>query len=80
MSNRTIPKKVSDFFQGGTVINALPLALNQDRKWDKRRRRTLIRYNLEAGAGSVAVHTTNKIIDFYKMSVRTNNQIKTTGL
>lgn len=44
----------------GTVIPALPLALNRNRKFDERRQRALIRYYLEAGAGgiAVAVHTT----------------------
>ena len=44
----------------GTVIPALPLALNRDRQLDERRQRALIRYYLDAGAGgiAVAVHTT----------------------
>lgn len=44
----------------GTVIPALPLALNSKRKLDVRRQRALFRYYLDAGAGgvAVAVHTT----------------------
>ncbi len=44
----------------GVVIPAMPLALNEDRKLDDRRQRTLIRYYLDAGVGglAVAVHTT----------------------
>ena len=44
----------------GTVIPALPLALNSNRKLDERRQRALIRYYLDAGAGGIAVgvHTT----------------------
>ena len=60
MSNTILSKKVLDLLQEGTVMPALPLALNWDRKWDKRRQRALMRYYLEAGAGgvAVAVHTT----------------------
>lgn len=49
-----------DVFRAGCVIPALPLALDANRKWDKRRQRALIRYYLDAGAGgiAVAVHTT----------------------
>ncbi len=44
----------------GTVIPALPLVLNKDRKLDEEKQRRLIRYYLEAGVGglAVAVHTT----------------------
>lgn len=44
----------------GTVIPAIPLVLDQNRKFDQKSQRTLIRYYLEAGAGgiAVAVHTT----------------------
>ena len=48
------------FLKKGTVIPALPLALNSRRKLDVRRQRALLRYYLDAGAGgvAVAVHTT----------------------
>jgi len=44
----------------GTVIPAHPLALNAQRKFDRRRQRALSRYYLDAGAGGLAVgvHTT----------------------
>ncbi|MCL1859301.1 MAG: dihydrodipicolinate synthase family protein [Oscillospiraceae bacterium] len=44
----------------GTVIPAIPLALDENRKFDEKRQRTLVRYYLHAGAGgiAVAVHTT----------------------
>jgi hypothetical protein len=43
----------------GTVIPATPLALDSERKFDKRRQRLLMRYYLAAGAGGIAtaVHT-----------------------
>lgn len=47
-------------FQNGTVIPALPLALDKNRKLDIRRQKALLRYYFDAGAGGVAVgvHTT----------------------
>ncbi|HWL17801.1 MAG TPA: dihydrodipicolinate synthase family protein [Opitutus sp.] len=44
----------------GQVIPALPLALRNDRRWDERRQRALVRYYVDAGAGglAVAVHST----------------------
>ena len=44
----------------GTVIPAVPLALNESRSFNEQRQRTLIRYYLESGVGglAVAVHTT----------------------
>lgn len=55
-----IPGDVLSLLHKGTVIPALPLALNRNRKLDERRQRALIRYYLDAGAGGVAVgvHTT----------------------
>jgi dihydrodipicolinate synthase/N-acetylneuraminate lyase len=44
----------------GIVIPAMPLALTEDRKFDERRQRALLRYYAAAGAGGIAVgvHTT----------------------
>ena len=44
----------------GTVIPAHPLALDRDRKLDRRHQRGLTRYYIDAGAGGLAVgvHTT----------------------
>jgi dihydrodipicolinate synthase/N-acetylneuraminate lyase len=55
-----IPADVLMLLKGGTVIPALPLALNSKRKLDVRRQRALFGYYLDAGAGgvAVAVHTT----------------------
>ena len=55
-----IPNEVLSLLQKGTVIPALPLALNENRELDERRQRALMRYYLDAGAGgvAVAVHTT----------------------
>lgn len=46
--------------KAGTVIPAVPLALNANRRFDERRQRALLRYYAAAGAGGVAigVHTT----------------------
>jgi dihydrodipicolinate synthase/N-acetylneuraminate lyase len=55
-----IPADVLKLLKKGTVIPALPLALNSNRKLDVCRQRALFRYYLDAGAGgvAVAVHTT----------------------
>ncbi len=60
MKYTEIPGDALELLQKGTVIPALPLALNSRRKLDVRRQRALIRYYLDAGAGgvAVAVHTT----------------------
>ena len=44
----------------GHVIPALPLALDESRRWSERHQRALLRYYMEAGAGglAVAVHST----------------------
>ena len=44
----------------GTVIPAMPLALNKLRRLDERRQRALVRYYIDSGAGGIAVgvHTT----------------------
>ena len=52
--------EAKDILNNGTVIPAIPLALDENRKFDEKRQRTLIKYYLNAGAGgiAVAVHTT----------------------
>ena len=46
--------------RAGTVLPAHPLALDANRKLDRRRQRALTRYYLDAGSGGLAVgvHTT----------------------
>ncbi len=60
MKRSDLPLGIVDALHRGTVIPALPLALNAERKLDARRQRALMRYYLDAGAGgvAVAVHTT----------------------
>lgn len=60
MDYTELPDEVLHLLHRGTVIPALPLALNKNRQMDERRQRALIRYYLDAGAGGVAagVHTT----------------------
>jgi hypothetical protein len=60
MTRFEIPENVLKVLHRGTVIPALPLALDKNRKLDERRQRALLRYYLDAGAGgvAVAVHTT----------------------
>ena len=60
MNHTEIPKDIKDAFHKGTVIPALPLALDKNRQLDERRQRALMRYYLDAGVGgvAVAVHTT----------------------
>ncbi len=60
MNHAEIPKDVKSLLKKGTVIPALPLALDKNRNLDERRQRALMRYYLDAGVGgiAVAVHTT----------------------
>lgn len=50
-----IPAAVRELIRRGTVIPAHPLALDRDRRLDRRRQRALTRYYLDAGAGGLAV-------------------------
>ncbi len=60
MIHSELSQEIKDILVKGTVIPALPLALNEKRQWDERRQRALMRYYFDAGAGgiAVAVHTT----------------------
>lgn len=63
MGERTTPAanaNAMEILRAGTVIPAHPLALDANRKFDRRRQRALSRYYLDAGAGGLAVgvHTT----------------------
>lgn len=60
MNYPALPDDIKSVLTRGTVIPALPLALNSKRKFDERRQRALIRYYLDAGIGGIAagVHTT----------------------
>lgn len=49
------PKGTGECLARGTVIPAHLLALDADRRFDKRRQRALSRYYLDAGAGGLAV-------------------------
>ena len=55
-----IPSSVLAGFRDGAVIPAHPLALDENRSFDKQRQRALSRYYIDAGAGGLAVgvHTT----------------------
>ena len=57
---KLIRSEARDILNNGAVIPAIPLALDENRKFDEKRQRTLVRYYLNAGAGgiAVAVHTT----------------------
>mgnify|MGYP000922272246 CR=1 FL=1 len=52
--------KALEILHNGTVIPAIPLVLDRNRKFNEKGQRTLIRYYLDAGVGglAVAVHTT----------------------
>jgi len=60
MHYSNIPGSTMELFRNGTVIPALPLALNNRRQLDERHQRALIRYYLHSGSGGIAVgvHTT----------------------
>ena len=49
-----------EILRGGTVIPAIPLVLDENRRFDEAGQRRLIRYYLACGVGgvAVAVHTT----------------------
>ncbi|HEU5115799.1 MAG TPA: dihydrodipicolinate synthase family protein [Isosphaeraceae bacterium] len=55
-----LPPPVLQSLRSGTVIPAMPLALNAHRRLDERRQRALCRYYADSGAGGLAVgvHTT----------------------
>lgn len=55
-----LPESILNIIRRGTVIPAVPLALDRNRRFDPRRQTALIRYYCAAGAGgaAVAVHTT----------------------
>jgi dihydrodipicolinate synthase/N-acetylneuraminate lyase len=57
---RDLPTFARERIRAGTVIPAMPLALDADRRYDERRQRALVRYYVDAGAGGLAVgvHTT----------------------
>jgi len=59
-SRQHIPSVILDRFRAGTVIPAVPLALNAQRRFDAVHQRALLRYYIDAGAGGLAVgvHTT----------------------
>lgn len=52
--------KALEILHGGTVIPAIPLVLDEQRRFDEAGQRKLIRYYLDSGVGgvAVAVHTT----------------------
>ena len=60
MRHDDIPASLVAAFREGMVIPAHPLALDPQRRLDRRRQRALSRYYLDAGAGGLAVgvHTT----------------------
>lgn len=53
-------EKALEILHNGTVIPAIPLALNEDRKFDPQTQAKLVRYYMHAGSGGVAaaVHST----------------------
>lgn len=53
-------QKALEILHEGTVIPAIPLALDENRQFDQNQQRILIRYYLECGVGGIAaaVHTT----------------------
>ncbi|WP_274425288.1 dihydrodipicolinate synthase family protein [Chelativorans sp. YIM 93263] len=55
-----IDPELMQIFRQGAVIPAHPLALDADRRFDRRRQRALTRYYVDAGVGGLAVgvHTT----------------------
>ena len=60
MSASAIPADLLARIRRGTVIPAMPLALNAERQLDLRHQRAVVRYYMDSGAGGLAVgvHTT----------------------
>jgi len=60
MNVKNLPESVLSTLRRGTVIPALPLCLDGNRKFDERHQRAVIRYYIDAGVGgiAVAVHST----------------------
>ncbi|MDO8991684.1 MAG: dihydrodipicolinate synthase family protein, partial [Daejeonella sp.] len=60
MSTKTLDPVLKSLLQSGTVLPAIPLALNSSRQFDEARQRGLARYYFATGAGglAVAVHST----------------------
>jgi dihydrodipicolinate synthase/N-acetylneuraminate lyase len=60
MSTKTLDPALKSLLQSGTVLPAIPLALNSSRQFDEVRQRGLARYYVATGAGglAVAVHST----------------------
>jgi len=56
----SLPHEILDILRNGTAIPAHPLALDSQRRFDRRRQRALTRYYVDAGVGGLAVgvHTT----------------------
>lgn len=50
-----IPEDLLNLLKKGTVIPAMPLALNQNREFQEKRQRALTRYYIDAGSGGIAV-------------------------
>ncbi|MBL8991898.1 MAG: dihydrodipicolinate synthase family protein [Spirochaetia bacterium] len=50
-----IPKAILEQTRRGTAIPALPLALDENRKFDEKYEKALARYYIDAGAGGLAV-------------------------
>ncbi len=60
MSTKTLDQALKSLLRSGTVLPAIPLALNSAREFDEARQRGLARYYVATGAGglAVAVHST----------------------
>lgn len=55
MNHTELPHAIRELLRHGTVMPAIPLALNERRRFDERRQRALVRYYLDAGVGGLAV-------------------------
>ncbi len=52
MTNHSVDATLKSAVDRGLVIPAMPLALDENRRFDERRQRALVRYYAAAGAGS----------------------------
>jgi Dihydrodipicolinate synthetase family len=80
LHHRDLPEGVLGALRAGAVIPAHPLALDRQRKLDRRRQRALSRYYVDAGAAGLAVgvHTTQfaiREVGLYEPVLRTAAEV-----
>ena len=55
MKRNELPPEILKKVMEGTVIPAIPCALDASRRFDEKRQKALIRYYIDSGVGGIAV-------------------------